>query len=207
MKKVLLNFLLVLVAILPLQAVETDSHDNRLYITIGESSDLSQVPITLYLENPTIAITAVEMYLTLPEGTVISTGTLDATRCTATHELTEGETSGGHFVSIVTPDLEPITGTDGAVCSWTCDLSGIADGDHTISALGMFAVGVEGDVVTSYTAQDQSEVFTKNGDMMTGIEEVKADEGKLVIYNLQGVRLKEPQKGQINIINGKKVIL
>ena len=71
----------------------------------------------------------------------------------------------------------------------------------------MFAVGVEGDVVTSYTAQDQSEVFTKNGDMMTGIEEVKSDKGVLEIYNLQGIRLKEPQKGEINIINGKKVIL
>ncbi len=207
MKKVLLNFLLVLSMVMPLQAVETDSHDNRLYITVGESSDLTQVPLTLHLENPTIAITAVEVYFSVPEGAVISTGTLDATRCTAAHELTEGETSGGHFVSIVTPDLEPITGTSGAICSWTCDLSSLADGDHTITASGMFAVGVEGDEVTSYTAQDQSEAFTKTGDTMTGIDEVKSDKGVLEIYNLQGIRLKAPQKGEINIINGKKVIL
>lgn len=207
MKKVLLNFLLVLSAIMPAQAEDTTAHDNRLYFTLGESSDLSRVPITLHLENPTIAITAIEIYLSIPSGATISTGTLDTSRCTTSHELTEGETAGGHFVSIATPDLKPITGTSGAVCTWTCDLSSLADGDHTITATGMFAVGVATGEAVSYTAEDQNHVFSKNGDTMTGIEAVRADEGKLVIYNLQGVRLKEPQKGQINIINGKKVIL
>lgn len=207
MKKLLTSLLIAGLTVVSAQAEDTATHDNRLYFTIGESSDLTRVPVTLHLENPTIAITAVEVYLSVPEGAVISTGTLDTTRCTATHELTEGETSGGHFVSIVTPDLEPITGTDGAVCSWTCDLSSLANGNYTISATGMFAVGVTTGEVVSYTTQDQSEAFTKLDGTLTGIEAVKADEGKLVIYNLQGVRLKEPQKGQINIINGKKVIL
>ena len=39
----------------------------------------------------------------------------------------------------------------------------------------------------------------------TGIQTVKATDGKEVIYNLQGVRLNNPGKG-IYIINGKKVI-
>ena len=39
----------------------------------------------------------------------------------------------------------------------------------------------------------------------TGIQSVKATDGKEVIYNLQGVRLNNPGKG-IYIINGKKVI-
>lgn len=189
------------------QAEDAATHDNRMYFTISESSDLSQVPITLHLNNPTIAITAVEAYLSVPEGVTVSSGTPDASRCTASHELTEGETSGGHFVSIASPDLEPITGTDGSVCSWTCDLSSLGDGNYTISVTGMFAVGVTTGNVVSHTTQDQSEEFNITRGTLTGVEEIKADEGKLVIYNLQGVRLNEPQKGQINIINGKKVIL
>ena len=39
----------------------------------------------------------------------------------------------------------------------------------------------------------------------TGIQTVKATDGKEVIYNLQGVRVNNPGKG-IYIINGKKVI-
>lgn len=207
MKKVLLKILFVLIASMSVQAVDTATHDNRLYFTIGESSDLSRVPITLHLENPTIAITAVEMYLILPEGVTIDSGTLDNSRCVATHELVEGETQNGLFVSIVAPDLNSFSLTNGAICSWTCDMSSLADGNYSISATGMFAVRIASGEVVSYTTQDQNEVFTKKDGILTGIDAVKADEGKLVIYNLQGVRLKEPQKGQINIINGKKVIL
>ena len=40
----------------------------------------------------------------------------------------------------------------------------------------------------------------------TGISSVKADKaGEVKIYNLQGQRLSAPQKGQICIVNGKKV--
>ncbi len=54
MKKVLLNFLLTLSAMMSAQAEDTATHDNRLYITIGSTNDLTRVPITLHLENPTI---------------------------------------------------------------------------------------------------------------------------------------------------------
>ncbi len=206
MKKVLLNFLLVLSAILSLQAVETDSHDNRLYITVGESGDLTQVPISLHLENPTIAITAIEMYLTLPEGATVLSSEL-ATRADGIHAITKGDTPRGYFVSVTSENLKTFSSTEGAVCTLMCDFSALTDGDHTITASGMFAVGVEGDIVTSYTTSSQDETFTKTDDMMTVTETVKEDKGVLEIYNLQGIRLKEPQKGQINIINGKKVIL
>jgi hypothetical protein len=51
--------------------------------------------------------------------------------------------------------------------------------------------------------------MTKRDGTMTGVDAINVDEseGRLEIYDLQGVRLKEPQKGQINIINGKKVVL
>ncbi|MEE0975412.1 MAG: hypothetical protein UH853_06845, partial [Muribaculaceae bacterium] len=61
--------------------------------------------------------------------------------------------------------------------------------------------------VTCYTTDGQEEQFTKNEGLITEIDKIESNTGSLVIYNLQGFRLKEPQNGQINIINGKKVIL
>ncbi len=49
--------------------------------------------------------------------------------------------------------------------------------------------------------------FKDNDEEVTGINEVsaaKADNGR--IYNLQGLMVKTPQKGQIYIVNGKKII-
>ena len=61
MKKMFTSLLFAVAAIVPLQVVETDSHNNRLFFTVGESDDITQVPLMLHLENPSIGITAVEM--------------------------------------------------------------------------------------------------------------------------------------------------
>ena len=206
MKKGLILLLLALVAVSPLQAQESTSHDNRLYVTIGESEDISRVPVTLHLENPSIGITAVEMYLTLPEGAVITSSELGA-RSTGTHAITDGDTPRGYFVSVASEGVKNFAEISGEICTLMCDFSTLADGDYELKASGMFAVGVENDVITSYITADQTEVYTKNGDKLTGLDEVKAETGVLEIYNLQGIRLAEPQPGQINIINGKKVIV
>ena len=61
MKKFITTLLFVLATCITTTAAETDLHDNKLYIAVGESEDLSQVPIDLHLENPTINITAIEL--------------------------------------------------------------------------------------------------------------------------------------------------
>jgi hypothetical protein len=71
----------------------------------------------------------------------------------------------------------------------------------------VFAIGVADDIVTCYTTDGQEEQFTKSENTMTAIDKIAPNAGSLEIYNLHGIRLKEPQNGQINIINGKKVIL
>ena len=207
MKKGLLLLMLAIAWLMPLRAEEVSSHDNRMYITIGESSSLSQVPISLHLENPSINITAVEMYLTLPEGATVSSSSLES-RSIDTHIITDGDTPRGYFVSVASESVSGFAGTSGSVCTLMCDLSSLDDGEHTIGATGMFAVGVTNDVITCYTTADQSEIVTKSDDMVTGIEEVAPDNhtGVLEVYNLQGIRLTAPQPGQINIINGRKVI-
>ena len=207
MKKLLISLFACIVA-MPLLATESESHDNRLYFDIGECDDLSLVPITLYLENPSINITAFEMYLSLPEETRITT--IESTsRSKTNHEIIIGGTLNGLFVSVASENMEQFEGVDGAVCTIYCDFGGLANGSYTISSSGAFAVGVADDVVTCYTTANQEEEFTKSDNGISGIKSItpNASNGSLEIYNIQGIRMNKPQKGQINIINGKKVIL
>ena len=195
MKRTLQIILSLLVA-LPVLA---QTHDNRLYLTVGEITD-NKVELSLHLANPTIALTAVELYVTLPDGATLSAGS--PTARAAQHTLTEGNTENGHFISIASSALATFTGNDGALCTWVCDLSQLAAGEYSILTTGLFAVGVgEDNTITAYTAEDQTLGTT------TGITAPSSSCGTLTIYNMQGQRLSTPQKGQLNIINGKKVLL
>ena len=206
MKKLLTLLLLVSVVIVTLRAEEKDIHNNRLYVSIGTSAYLSQVPIYLQLENPTIGITAVEMYISLPEGAEVSYCQL-SNRAEDTHKITDGETEKGYFISVVSEEVVSFAGSGGTLCTIYCDFSNLPEGDYSMSASGGFAVGVSGNTVTGYTVANQNERFTIQDNYLSGVEITAPDNnaGELEIYNLQGVKLYEPQKGKINIINGKKV--
>lgn len=207
MKKILISLFASIVA-MPLYAIETESHDNRLYITVNECEDITRVPISIHLENPTINITAIEMYLTLPEG--VNVTSIESTNRSATnHEITTGDNSNGYFISIASKNIEKFDNTEDAVCTLFCDFSPLADGDYTISTSGAFAVGIADKVVTCYTVANQEEQYTKKDNGVSGIESIvpNTSNGSFKIYNIQGIRMNKPQKGQINIVNGKKVIL
>ena len=198
MKRTLQTLLLALVALPMLaQAVE---HDNRLYLTVGEITENRQVELSLHLVNPSTSLTAVELYLTLPEGATLSAGSR-TTRAT-NHTLTEGTTDKGHFVSLASAELATFTGTDGVLCTWSVDLSSLATGDYDITASGLFAVGVDADnAITAYTAEDQTLGTT------TGIAAPTSDTGKLIIYDLSGRRVDGVTENGVYIINGKKTLL
>lgn len=53
---------------------------------------------------------------------------------------------------------------------------------------------------------DEESLVSEDGGFSDGINEVKTNEGKMEIYNLNGVRVNSLRKG-IYIINGKKVIV
>lgn len=208
MKKILLSLLTLFSGLLSLQAAETNSHNNRLYFTVAETADITHVPIILHVENPSINITAVELYFTFPDGVVVASRQLNE-RALDSHELTDGNTDNGYFVSIASEQNEAFANNSGSVCTFYCDFSSLADGDYAITASGAFAVGINNHKVTCYTVEDQTSHYTKHNGSLSGIDSIITDEsnGLIQIYNTQGIKLREPQKGQINIINGKKVVL
>ena len=200
MKRTLQIILSLLVA-LPMLA---QTHDNRLYLTVGEITD-NKVELSLHLENPSIALTAVELYVTLPDGATLSAGS--PTARAAQHTLTEGNTENGHFISIASSALATFAGNDGALCTWVCDLSQVSEGEHDILTTGLFAVGVgEGNAITAYTAEEQALPITLTG-TSTSITAPTSDTGKLVIYDLGGRRVNGVTEKGVYIINGKKTLL
>lgn len=198
MKRTLQTLLLALVT-LPM-LVQAAEHDNRLYLTVGEITENRQVELSLHLVNPSTSLTAVELYLTLPEGATLSAGSR-TTRAT-NHTLTEGITDKGHFVSLASAELATFTGTDGVLCTWSVDLSSLATGDYDITASGLFAVGMADGTVTAYTAEEQTlHIVSTPTDIAAPTNEI----GKLIIYDLSGRRVESPTKG-LHVVNGKKVL-
>lgn len=199
-----LFYLLTFLSVLPLSAQET-LHDNRLYFTIGETGNLTKVPLMLHLDNPTIDITATEAYIALPEKALLGDGVLYGRA--ENHELVEGDVEGVRFVSIASPSLSVIENGNEIICTWLCDFSQLSDGEHTITATGMFAVGVNDAGVTSYTVAEQSLTIEIDSNT-TAIEEMKEQRAESKeIYDLAGRSVKEITEKGIYIINGKKVKL
>ena len=206
----LTNLIIALLLALPLSAQDT-THNNRLYFTIGETGDLTKVPLMLHLDNPTIDITAAEAYIVLPEKALLGNGVLYGRA--ENHELVEGDVEGARFVSIASPSLSVIENGDELICTWLCDFSQLADGEHAITATGMFAVGVDDAGVTSYTVAEQSLTIAIEGNT-TGVEkvEIRNEKGEMgdekkEIYDLGGRSVKEITAKGIYIVNGKKTVL
>ncbi|MBR4998228.1 MAG: hypothetical protein IKY84_10285 [Bacteroidaceae bacterium] len=205
--RVVRGLLLVLVAVMaPIGAWAQDViNDNRLYITVGNCDNPSQVPLTLHLTSSGIEFTAVELYIVLPDGATIQEGALGSAYHD-THSLVEGSTARGHFVSVSSENLDALPTSGEPLCTWMCDFSQLPHGIHAVDATGLFAVGVAGSEVVCYTTADHSSQFTI-GDNGIANPEAANSSGTLFIYNLQGQRVSILQKGQVNIINGKKVRL
>ena len=208
LKQILL--LLAFVMIMPLSAQDA-THNNRLYFTIGETGDLTKVPLMLHLDNPTIDITAAEVYIAVPENAILGNGVLYGRA--ENHALVEGDVEGARFVSIASPSLSVIENGDELICTWLCDFSQLSNGEYTIPATGMFAVGVNDAGVTSYTVAEQSLTIAIEGNT-TGVEKVESrnekgemGDEKKEIYDLGGRSVKEIKTKGIYIVNGKKIKL
>lgn len=207
MKRPLFFFLSLLFSLF-LSAQEASVGPNRFYFKIGSTADLSSVPLELHLDNSDGSITAVEVYLTLPDGSAtFGDSFLGLDVCSSDHALVSGLVDGSLFVSVASPSLAPFALSDSPLCTILCDLSSLGDGVHRLTSHGSFAVGVSGDSVLCYTSSDVVEELT----IVNGTTSIDAttlhDSRDTGIYDLRGIRLSSPRKGSINIINGKKVKL
>ena len=166
---------------------------------------MAKVPLMLHLDNPTIDITATEAYIALPEKALLGDGVLYGRA--ENHELVEGDVEGVRFVSIASPSLSVIENGNEIICTWLCDFSQLSDGEHTITATGMFAVGVNDAGVTSYTVAEQSLTIEIESNT-TAIEDMKEQRAESKdIYDLGGRCVKEITAKGIYIVNGKKIKL
>lgn len=196
-------------AVIALSATALRAQDNdRIYIKVGATADITAVPLELYLNAPALDITALEAYIALPEGVAMQRGVLGG-GCSQSHTLVEGATDSGRFVSIASSELSSIASLESPVCTWMCDFSALAEGDYAVVASGLFAVSVAGGAVECYTAADRNEGITIGNGTVTSIDEIaeSKEPAEYKVYNLKGRLIPVPQKGAINIINGKKVRL
>lgn len=60
---------------------------------------------------------------------------------------------------------------------------------------------------SSYAAVARSIRIVEGNDGTTGVEEITGENGEKMIFDLQGRRVLEPQKGGLYIVNGKKVLV
>jgi hypothetical protein len=167
-----------------------------------------EATLTLHLDNPNVTITAVEAYLTLPAGcTAISEGVLNRELCKESHALIQGWIEDKFYISIASSSLDTFEADATSLCSWNIDFSSLAVGEYAVEALGLFAIGVDvNNQVSAYTTEDQRLSFVID-EATTAIDATKGNLGILRIYNLQGKMSASPIRGNINIINGKKIFV
>ena len=199
--------LLALMLVTPLCGQEAATVIGRISLSIGATDNPSATPLLLSLHESTVPLTAAEIYILLPQNATLTTNATPEAACSATHEITEGNTPDGYFVSIASPMLDTFNSSDTLLCRWQCDLSSLPEGTYTIQGKGVFAVGAE-ENIECYATADINERITIRSGSVTAIEHVESDSNTPgVIYNLQGQRLPQARRGAIYIINGKKVKL
>ena len=199
--------LLALMLVTPLCGQEAATAIGRISLSIGATDNPSATPLLLSLHESTVPLTAAEIYILLPQNATLTTNATPEAACSATHEITEGNTPDGYFVSIASPMLDTFNSSDTLLCRWQCDLSSLPEGTYTIQGKGVFAVGAE-ENIECYATADINERITIRSGSVTAIKHVESDSSTPgVIYNLQGQRLPQARRGAIYIINGKKVKL
>ena len=186
-----------------------DGSDNVLTILVESTDDLSKIPVTLYLTNPTNGITAVEATLVAPVD--VNKFLFDADEDDFVYDPapmlsagTEEHGADGFFISIADSKTRDFKETEGAIITVYFDGSELGDGDYTVKMKDAISVAV-GDI--TYTSADVDAAFSVKDGKVTAVNSVIANAaaaGKTV-YGVDGKKATSTQKGQIYVIDGKTV--
>lgn len=192
-----------------------------LSIRVGDSDDLSKVPVIISLSNPEETVTAVEVNLNAPvapnkfgyDANEESYICDKSSRCMNSHQPTlfAGTSAYGKdnfFISIVSTGSQNFKETEGEIARVYMDCSGLADGEYELTMLKSMAIWTDKQTTRQYKALDVVEKFTIADGKATAVSSIDAETGAnaaKAIFTVDGKAVSAPQKGQIYIINGKKV--
>ena len=197
-----------------------DNTKALLTIEVGDATDLTKIPVSVMLTNPDLEITAVEGCLQLPvdmdkfvydedEEDYVYDGT---DRWLKTHSMFKNAGTVAHgsdwfYFSITNSSSKSFKGTSGAVVTFYFDGSSLSDGKYEVSFKDALAIWTDKVDITSYKSADSKASFTISGGKATGIEGVEAESTVAdgAIYTISGQQVSAPVKGQVYIVNGKKI--
>lgn len=229
MKKILLT----LVAMLAVAGMNAQEGTVNMYIEVGSTSDLTNIPVTIYLDN-TVEINGIEAKFALPEGLTdksfvenddaADTYTVLSDRATKNHEKNTVEmfnkSNPNDLILSITTGTKAgfFDGQTGAIGTFYFDGSSLGDGEYAVKMYGASAFhDASGrydaagyhtpDQSADYQAFESTATVKIEGGAAVGISSVKAaTDVHTGIYNIAGQRMNGLQKG-INIVNGQKVIV
>ena len=205
------------------EIIPADQNDKALLtISVGSTTDLAKIPVSVILTNPEVTITAVEGCLFSPAGVKSflydedeGMFVFDKTdRWRGTHGNTSFAGTDRHgmdwfFFSIVSSTSANFKGTDGVIATFYFDGSKLGDGEYEIKLKDAISVWTDKRDTKTYDAKPMSSTFTISGGKATGVEGVEAESGAKAgsAITVDGKAASSLQKGQIYIIDGKKVKL
>ena len=215
MKKI---FTLCLVAVAAMFAGNAFAQDDtEVTVLVGSTDNLAEIPVTVYLTNPTVDITAVEANLEAPvnvskfvyDDEEEDYKTADTDRWGKKHTVKYAAGTAAHganvfFISITNPDNKAFKEKEGAVVTVYFDGSELADGDYVVKMTSSLAVGTD---AKSYKAADMDAKFSIKDGKVTAVAALTAEAvaaGKAV-YTVDGKKVAAPAKGQIYVVDGKAV--
>ena len=203
------------------EIIPADRNDKAfLTISVGSTTDLAKIPVSVILTNPEVEITAVEGCMFSPAG--VNSFLYDeqnedfeydaSDRWTRSHGNTSFAGTKLHgfdwfFFSIVSNKSLNFKGNDGVIATFYFDGSSLADGKYEIKLKDAISVWTDKRNTKTYDAKPMSSTFTISGGKATGVEGVEAENGAKAgsAITVDGKAASSLQKGQIYIIDGKKV--
>ncbi len=203
------------------EIIPADRNDKALLtISVGSTTDLAKIPVSVILTNPEVEITAVEGCMFSPAG--VSSFLYDednedfvydtTDRWTRSHGNTSFAGTKLHgfdwfFFSIVSNKSLNFKGNDGVIATFYFDGSKLGDGEYEIKLKDAISVWTDKRNTKTYDAKPMSSTFTISGGKATGVEGVEAENGAKAgsAITVDGKAASSLQKGQIYIIDGKKV--
>ena len=203
------------------EIIPADQNDKALLtISVGSTTDLAKIPVSVILTNPEVEITAVEGCMFSPAGVssflydeVNEDFVYDTTdRWTRSHGNTSFAGTKLHgfdwfFFSIVSNKSLNFKGNDGVIATFYFDGSKLGDGEYEIKLKDAISVWTDKRNTKTYDAKPMSSTFTISGGKATGVEGVEAETNTTVkgVYTISGQEVSAPVKGQVYIVDGKKV--